>query len=335
MPAVSLRSLSKRFDRQAAALLGLSLDVAAHEFLVLLGPSGCGKTTILRLIAGLEEPSGGEILIDGVRVNDLPPRDRDVAMVFQNYALYPHLTVRENLGFPLRMRATPSSETARRVADVAAMLELSELLDRKPAQLSGGERQRVALGRAVIRRPKVFLFDEPLSNLDAKLRVQMRAELVRLHRSLAATIIYVTHDQVEAMTMGQRIAVLSRGELQQVGTPAEIYSRPANTFVAAFIGGPGMNLLPDRSGADRLLGFRPEDATLGAPGGPGALASGVVVLVEPLGAETLVHLRLDSGETVVTRVRGAASPQADARAGLWVEAGRVQRFDAATGRRLE
>jgi ABC-type sugar transport system ATPase subunit len=332
MPAVSLRGLSKRFDRQAPALSAFSLDVAAREFLVLLGPSGCGKTTILRLIAGLEEPSGGDILIDGVRVNDLPPRDRDVAMVFQNYALYPHLTVRENIGFPLRMRSAPPQERARRVAEVAAMLELEELLDRKPAQLSGGERQRVALGRAVVRQPKVFLFDEPLSNLDAKLRVQMRAELVRLHRGLAATMIYVTHDQVEAMTMGQRIAVLAKGELQQVGTPAEIYDRPANSFVAAFIGNPGMNLIIEPGVRGRLQGFRPEDGRIGPA--DGALAAGAVTLVEPLGSETLVHLELESGETVVTRVRDAPVPAVDARVGVWVPGDRMHRFDATTGARV-
>jgi ABC-type sugar transport system ATPase subunit len=333
MSAVSLRALSKRFDRQAPALSALSLDVVEREFLVLLGPSGCGKTTVLRLIAGLEEPSGGDILIDGVRVNDLPPRDRDVAMVFQNYALYPHLTVRENIAFPLRMRSMPAPERAHRVAEVAAMLELSDLLDRKPAQLSGGERQRVALGRAVVRRPRVFLFDEPLSNLDAKLRVQMRAELVRLHRSLGATMIYVTHDQVEAMTMGQRIAVLARGTLQQVGTPAEIYDRPAGTFVASFIGSPGMNLIAEAGHPERLLGFRPEDGKLGP--GEGALAAGVVTLVEPLGSETLVHLRLDSSETVVCRVRAAPVPAIDAHTGLWVPGDRLHRFDAASGRRLD
>ncbi len=332
MPAVSLRNLTKRFDGQAPALSDLSLDVAAREFLVLLGPSGCGKTTILRLIAGLEEPSAGEIVIDGVRVNDLPPKDRDVAMVFQSYALYPHLTARQNIGFPLRMRRVPAAEIAERVAEVAAMLELNELLDRKPAQLSGGERQRVALGRAVVRRPKVFLFDEPLSNLDARLRVQMRAELVRLHRSLAATMLYVTHDQVEAMTMGQRIAVLSRGELQQVGTPEEIYGKPANTFVASFIGTPGMNLIRDHEGR-KLLGFRPEDGSLGAL--DGAARAGGVSLIERLGSETLVHLRLDSGETVVCRLRGAPAPEVDQRVGLWFARDRVQVFDPATGRRLE
>ncbi len=338
--AVALRRLTKRFDRQAA-LDGLTLDVAPGEFLVLLGPSGCGKTTVLRLIAGLEEPSDGEVLIDGVRVNDLPPRDRDVAMVFQNYALYPHLSVRDNIGFPLRMRGAPRTEIAARVAEAAAMLELSALLDRRPAQLSGGERQRVALGRAVVRRPKVFLFDEPLSNLDAKLRVQMRAELVRLHRTLGATMIFVTHDQVEALTMGERIAVLLRGVLQQVAPPAEIYARPANTFVAGFVGSPGMNLVrdPDGSGDGVLLGFRPEDATLGPA--DGAVLAGTVTLVEPLGSETLVHARLRSGESVVCRLRGGAGtggavpPAPDTEVGVRVARDRIHRFHAATGARLE
>jgi ABC-type sugar transport system ATPase subunit len=334
MPAVSLQHLTKRFDPQGAvaALTDVSLDVAAREFLVLLGPSGCGKTTVLRLIAGLEEPTAGDVLIDGVRVNDLPPKDRDVAMVFQSYALYPHLTVRENIGFPLKMRRVPPAEIGTRVGEVAAMLEVAELLDRKPAQLSGGERQRVALGRAVVRRPKVFLFDEPLSNLDARLRVQMRAELVRLHRSLGATMVYVTHDQVEAMTMGQRIAVLSKGELQQVGTPEEIYARPSNTFVAAFIGTPGMNLIRDEAGT-KLLGFRPEDGALGALNG--AVRAGAVALVERLGSETLVHVRLDSDETVVCRLRGAPVPDPEARVGLWFARDRCHVFDRATGRRVD
>jgi ABC-type sugar transport system ATPase subunit len=356
MPAVLLRHLTKRFTPDSAAVLDLTLEAAPGEFLVLLGPSGCGKTTVLRLIAGLEEPTAGDIEIDGVRVNDLPPRDRDVAMVFQNYALYPHLTVRENIGFPLAMRRTPKPEARRRVEDVAAALELTPLLGRRPAQLSGGERQRVALGRAIVRQPKVFLFDEPLSNLDAKLRVQMRAELVRLHRRLAATMVYVTHDQVEAMTMGQRIAILLRGTLQQVGTPGEIYARPANAFVAAFIGAPGMNVLDARTGghadaqADAQthgrtdvpahgrtevasVGFRPEDARLvPAPEGDADFV-GVVALVEPLGAETLVHVRLDGGETVVVRVREGMVPLADERVGLRVPPGKLHAFGP-DGRRL-
>jgi len=383
MPAVLLRHLTKRFTPDSAALLELTLEAAPGEFLVLLGPSGCGKTTVLRLIAGLEEPSAGDIEIDGVRVNDLPPRDRDVAMVFQNYALYPHLTVRENIGFPLAMRRTPKPEARQRVAEVAAALELTALLERRPAQLSGGERQRVALGRAIVRQPKVFLFDEPLSNLDAKLRVQMRAELVRLHRRLAATMVYVTHDQVEAMTMGQRIAILHRGVLQQVGTPGAIYARPANVFVAGFIGAPGMNVLdarthgrtgapadertsgradapaPQRTGAPTpqrtdapahgrtevaSIGFRPEDARLVPAGASesgaraarfsdGADFAGVVTLVEPLGAETLVHVRLDGGETVVVRVREGTVPSADERVGLRVSPEKLHAFGP-DGRRL-
>jgi multiple sugar transport system ATP-binding protein len=347
MPAVSLAHLTKRFGADAPALDDLTLDVAPGEFLVLLGPSGCGKTTVLRLIAGLEEPSGGDIAIDGVRVNDLPPKDRDVAMVFQNYALYPHLSVRENIAFPLVMRRAPKAEARRRVEEVAAALELTPLLARRPAQLSGGERQRVALGRAIVRQPKVFLFDEPLSNLDAKLRVQMRAELVRLHRRLKATMVYVTHDQVEAMTMGQRIAILHRGVLQQVGTPSEIYARPANVFVAAFIGAPGMNVLdagarrqdaktprePQAHGRAEVhcIGFRPEDARLVAEDA-GDFA-GVVALVEPLGPEALVHVRLDAGETAVVRVREGRVPVVDERVGLAVPPERMHAFGA-DGRRL-
>ncbi len=356
MPAVSLSHLTKRFDAGAPALDDLTLDVEPGEFLVLLGPSGCGKTTVLRLVAGLEEPTGGDIAIDGVRVTDLPPRDRDVAMVFQNYALYPHLTVRENIAFPLAMRRTPRAEARRRVEEVAAALELTGLLGRRPAQLSGGERQRVALGRAIVRRPKVFLFDEPLSNLDAKLRVQMRAELVRLHRRLAATMVYVTHDQVEAMTMGQRIAILQRGVLQQVGTPSGIYATPANTFVATFIGAPGMNVVetaarrqdaqgpgehqpPERAEAPThgraevaSVGFRPEDARLVAPE-EGDFA-GAVALVEPLGAEALVHVRLDAGPTAVVRLRDGAVPVVDERVGITVPPGKLHAFGA-DGRRLE
>ncbi len=348
MPAVSLSHLTKRFGADAPALDDLTLDVQPGEFLVLLGPSGCGKTTVLRLVAGLEEPSGGDIAIDGVRVNDLPPRDRDVAMVFQNYALYPHLTVRDNIAFPLVMRRTPKAEARRRVEEVAATLELTPLLGRRPAQLSGGERQRVALGRAIVRQPKVFLFDEPLSNLDAKLRVQMRAELVRLHRRLAATMVYVTHDQVEAMTMGQRIAILHRGVLQQIGTPAGIYARPANVFVASFIGAPGMNVMETAAGRTddkapgeppahgraevRAIGFRPEDARLVAADA-GDFA-GVVALVEPLGAEALVHVRLDAGETAVVRQREGVVPVVDQRVGLAVPPGKLHAFGA-DGRRLD
>ena len=328
MPAVALRHLTKSFGAQAPALDDLTLEVERGEFLVLLGPSGCGKTTVLRCIAGLEEPTAGDIEIAGLRVNDLPPRDRDVAMVFQNYALYPHMSVRENIGFPLRMRRMPKPEIARRVGAAAEALGLLALLDRRPGQLSGGERQRAALGRAIVRQPAVFLFDEPLSNLDAKLRSEMRAELIGLHRRLDATMLYVTHDQVEAMTMGRRIAVLRAGRLQQVGSPTEIYARPANSFVAAFIGTPGMNLLEGRQTDARTdrrtVGFRPEDARLGTV--EGADWVGTVTLVEPLGAETLVHLRLQGGEAVIVRVREGEVPALDARVGIRVAENRRHHF---------
>jgi ABC-type sugar transport system ATPase subunit len=339
MPAVALRDLTKTFDDQAPALDRVTLEVAEREFLVLLGPSGCGKTTVLRCIAGLEQPTAGDILIGDVRVNDLAPKDRDVAMVFQNYALYPHLTVGENIAFPLRMRGAPKQEIARRVGEAAAVLGLATLLGRKPAQLSGGERQRTALGRAIVRQPKVFLFDEPLSNLDAKLRAEMRAELVALHRRLGATMLYVTHDQTEAMTMGQRIAVLRAGVLQQVGTPREIYARPANVFVATFMGAPGMNVIGvaeqgtnGTNGTKGALsvGFRPEDARIGPP--DGARFVGVVTLVEPLGSEALVHLRLERGEAVVVRQREGEPPALGARTGILIEPAKLHRFDAAGAR---
>src|SRR5437870_744879 len=244
MARVTLRHLTKGFGIGAKPVLrDLSLEVSDGEFVVLLGPSGCGKTTALRCVAGLESPDSGEILIGDRDVTLLPPADRDVAMVFQNYALYPHLTVRQNIAFPLEMRGVRKADVSQRVAAAAARLGVSDLLDRRPGQLSGGQRQRVALGRAIVRAPQVFLFDEPLTNLDARLRVETRAELLKLHRALGATMVYVTHDQVEAMAMGQRIAVLHEGRLHQVGTPAEVYQRPADVFVARFIGSPGMNIL--------------------------------------------------------------------------------------------
>ncbi len=336
MPAVAIRDLTKSFDAQTPALDRVTLEVAEGEFLVLLGPSGCGKTTVLRCIAGLEQPTAGDILIGDVRVNDLAPKDRDVAMVFQNYALYPHLTVRENIAFPLRMRGAPKDEIARRVEVAASVLGLAALLGRKPAQLSGGERQRTALGRAIVRQPKVFLFDEPLSNLDAKLRSEMRAELVALHRRLGRAMLYVTHDQTEAMTMGQRIAVLRAGVLQQVGTPREIYARPANRFVATFIGAPGMNVLAGpgdggTGGAGRSVGFRPEDTRLAREGD--GRWTGAVVLVEPLGADTLVHLTLDGGESVVCRLREGEPPELGRRVGVQAPPERLHHFDA-SGERL-
>ncbi|MGD8494965.1 MAG: sn-glycerol-3-phosphate ABC transporter ATP-binding protein UgpC [Gemmatimonadales bacterium] len=316
MGAVRLDSVTKVYPNGHIAARGLDLDVADGEFVVLVGPSGCGKSTALRMVAGLETPSSGQIWIGGRDCTDVPPQERDIAMVFQTYALYPHKTIRENLGFGLRMRGHGAADVEERVARAAAALGLDELLDRKPAQLSGGQRQRVALGRAIVREPQAFLLDEPLSNLDAKLRVQTRAELGRLHRRLGATMLYVTHDQEEAMTLGDRVAILDGGVIQQVAPPMEVYRRPANRFVAGFIGSPAMNfftgeirrtedgasfeagslLVPlprDRespAGGPAVLGVRPHDIRLcGAEDGD---VSARVDVVEPMGAETLVHLAL-------------------------------------------
>ena len=257
MAEVSFKGVRKSYG-PVTVIESLDLDVRDQEFMVLVGPSGCGKSTALRMIAGLEEIDGGTIEIGGRVVNDVPPKDRDIAMVFQSYALYPHMTVRENLEFGLKIRKTPRPEMDRRVQEAAAILGISELLDRKPKQLSGGQRQRVAVGRAIVRQPAVFLFDEPLSNLDAKLRVQTRAEITKLQKSLKTTTVYVTHDQIEAMTMGNRIAVMQSGKLQQVGTPLEVYEQPANLFVASFIGTPPMNLVPATlaDGTITASGFR-------------------------------------------------------------------------------
>ncbi len=335
MSAVALDRVAKRYDETRWALDDVSLTAAPGECLVLLGPSGCGKTTLLRCIAGLEEPSRGTITVGARLVNGLPPAERDVAMVFQNYALYPHLTVRENIAFPLAMRRVAPAERSQRVAAVAEALGLSDLLERRPGQLSGGERQRTALARAIVRQPKAFLFDEPLSNLDAALRAGMRAELAALHRRLGVTALYVTHDQTEAMTLGHRIAILRAGRLEQVGTPAEVYARPATVFVATFVGNPGMNVLGVeawRRGGVELgpgaasAGFRPEDARLGGPDGTGL--RGRVTLVEPLGAETLVHVRLDGGESVVARVRQGRMPALDEPVCVGVDVARLRRFDA-------
>src|SRR6266568_1360406 len=353
MASVTLRRLTKTFDRDGKpALHDLTLEVRDGEFLVLLGPSGCGKTTALRCIAGLEEPSAGEIRIGEREVTHLAPADRDVAMVFQNHALYPHLTVRANVAFGLEVRRVPKPEIARRVSETAQRLGLAELLERRPAQLSGGQRQRVALGRAIVRNPRVFLFDEPLSNLDAKLRVEMRAELLRLHRALGATMIYVTHDQVEAMTMGQRIAVLHEGRLRQLGTPAEIYQRPADVFVARFLGSPGMNILEgtalDRRGETAVdcgsftipvalseyagqvhLGVRPEHVAMcGADQGQG---NGKVLVVEPLGAETLVHLDA-GGQQLVARLPGIVDVRVGDRVGFRLDRRHLHLFDVAEAR---
>ncbi len=295
MAPVTFADVTKRFD-QTVAVDDLSLEVRNGEFLVLVGPSGCGKSTALRMLAGLEEATSGRILIGDRVVNNLAPGARDVAMVFQSYALYPHMTVYDNLAFGLRNVRTPKAEIDRRVTRTAEILDMAELLKRKPKQLSGGQRQRVALGRAIVREPEVFLMDEPLSNLDAALRVATRAEILKLQRNLKVTTIYVTHDQVEAMTMGDRIAVMRVGVLQQVGTPEELYTKPANVFVARFIGSPAMNLVPgglvDGAGSSgTLAGFRPEHVEPGAGAGDGARFDALVEVVEYLGDEQLAHLR--------------------------------------------
>jgi multiple sugar transport system ATP-binding protein len=300
MASITFERVTKRFD-STVAVDGLSIAVDDGEFLVLVGPSGCGKTTALRMLAGLEEISEGRILIGSRVVNNLAPGSRNVAMVFQSYALYPHMTVYQNLAFSLRNFKVPKAEIARRVNETARILELDSLLRRKPKQLSGGQRQRVALGRAIVREPDAFLMDEPLSNLDAALRVQTRGEILKLQRRLGTTTVYVTHDQVEAMTMGTRIAVMSKGVLQQIGTPEEVYTRPANTFVATFIGSPAMNLVPPGllgiSGESRLAGFRPEHVVLG--NGRGSAATDALVeAVEYLGEEQLAHLRVGDHQLV-------------------------------------
>jgi multiple sugar transport system ATP-binding protein len=329
---LTLENVTKRYGSgsgdDAAAVDDVGFEVTDGELLVLVGPSGCGKSTLLKLIAGLDDVTAGEIRIDGQRVNELGPRERDIAMVFQSYALYPHLTVRKNIAYPLRVARVERSEVDRRVAETAELLQLTDLLDRRPAELSGGQRQRVAMGRAIVRRPRVFLMDEPLSNLDARLRVQMRAEIANLQRELGITTVYVTHDQVEAMTMGSRVAVLSEGRLQQLATPRQLYDHPVNRFVAGFIGSPPMNLVeatvvatddaagvgldvdgqrlvvaseaaPDdlSPGGEIVLGLRPEDLTVlpdsqGRPSPPSQALSATVLLVEELGAEELVHLQL-------------------------------------------
>jgi ABC-type sugar transport system ATPase subunit len=324
MATVSLQRLQKRYESGFHAVRGISLEIEDGEFLVLVGPSGCGKSTTLRMVAGLEEVSEGEIRIGGRLVNDVAPGDRDIAMVFQNYALYPHLTVRDNLAFGLRMRGAARADIDRRVNAAAASLSIESLLDRRPRQLSGGQRQRVALGRAIVREPAVFLFDEPLSNLDAKLRVQMRAELARLHRRLGTTVIYVTHDQVEAMTLGDRIVLLDQGLIQQADTPLEIYRRPANRFVASFIGSPTMNFFSGRveaghfavAGTDvrvdlgelsrlppgpAVLGVRPEDLILATT--EPAIATVVVDVIEQTGHEAFAHFLL-AGDDHVVRLPG-------------------------------
>ncbi len=362
MAAVVLKDVTKRFG-QVSVIEGLDLEILDHEFMVLVGPSGCGKSTALRMVAGLEEITGGTISIGDRVVNEVPPKDRDIAMVFQSYALYPHMTVRQNLEFGLKIRKTPPAEMARLIGEAAQILGIEPLLERKPRELSGGQRQRVALGRAIVRKPAVFLFDEPLSNLDAKLRVQMRAEIKKLQARLQVTAIYVTHDQVEAMTMGHRIAILHAGKLQQVGTPLQVYERPANLFVASFIGSPPMNLLEatldagasamhgqglslpvpaglrsalsGRNGARVVAGIRPENLVPPGrePRGASARIDATIELAEPLGDEVVVHAR--AGEVGLVFKQ---DPHREALVGstvqLEVELDALHLFDAESQRRL-
>ena len=299
MASVELRGIRKAYGPRAPEVVrGIDLTIADGELVTLIGPSGCGKSTLLGIIAGLEPPTAGRVLFDGVDVTARSPRERDVALVFQSYALYPHMTVRRNLAFPLEIARLPRAEIAARVDETATLLGIEPLLDRKPAALSGGQRQRVALGRALVRRPRVCLFDEPLSNLDAALRAQMRAELKALHARLRATFIYVTHDQAEAMTLSDRVVVLEAGVVQQIGPPREVYARPANVFVAAFLGSPRINLVaPEFLGLppapDVTLGLRPEHLTVGVGAPPAGALPARVYVVEPLGAETWVTVERD------------------------------------------
>jgi multiple sugar transport system ATP-binding protein len=340
MSDVKLRKIFKKYD-EVEAVRGIDLDIADHEFVVLVGPSGCGKSTTLRMIAGLEDISDGEVLIGGHVVNDVPPKDRDIAMVFQNYALYPHMTVAQNMSFGLRLKRYPKAEIKKRVDEAARILDIKELLDRKPKALSGGQRQRVAMGRAIVRNPKVFLFDEPLSNLDAKLRVQMRTEIKKVHQQVRTTTVYVTHDQVEAMTLADRVVVMNHGIIEQVGTPQELYHNPQTRFVAGFIGSPAMNFIPCRmeeasgslnlhltenvvfplpearvaryrslsTNGKLLLGLRPEHITEARQHmEPGAVPFEVKLdVTEPMGMETLVYFPMNG-----TQVCGRVNPNAGA-----------------------
>src|SRR5262252_8690041 len=329
---VRFERVTKRFGAHHAAD-GISLDVESGECLVLLGPSGCGKTTLLRMLAGLETLDSGEIWIGDRRVDQLEPADRDVAMVFQNYALYPHLSVFDNIAFPLRARRVDAVEIGRRVRESAARVGLADLLERRPAQLSGGQQQRVALARAIVRNPTVYLMDEPLSNLDAQLRLQTRSELKRLHRELGTTMIYVTHDQSEAMTLGSRIVIMRGGSIEQTGSPLDLYRCPANTFVATFLGSPPMNLIDESVNGTRVrLGIRPEDVEVSAEATETAQPAHVIV-VEPMGNETLLTLEFQA-QRLVARV--GADRRFEPGQSVWVRLprNRVTTFDAASGRRI-
>jgi sn-glycerol 3-phosphate transport system ATP-binding protein len=353
MAEVKISQIKKSFG-DVHVLHGIDTTIADGEFMVLLGPSGCGKSTLLRIVAGLETQSAGDVLIGGRVVNEVEPKDRNIAMVFQNYALYPHMSVYDNMAYGLRVRGMDKGEIETRVQKAARILELGQLLQRKPRQLSGGQRQRVAMGRAIVRDPQVFLFDEPLSNLDAKLRVQMRIEIKRLHQTIKTTSIYVTHDQVEAMTLADRLIVMHAGNAEQIGSPLEIYAKPASVFVAGFIGAPAMNLVTARaeggaikagglglplpagarvdSGREVVWGVRPEHFTL-AHGGSSALSL-PVELVEALGADTLVHGQVTQGAHLTVRLAGTTRVAEGDRLPLAVPPDAVHLFDKETGRRL-
>jgi multiple sugar transport system ATP-binding protein len=354
MASVEIRDVRKAFGA-AHVLHGVSVDISDGEFVILVGPSGCGKSTLLRMIAGLESITGGEIRIADRVVNDVPPKERDIAMVFQNYALYPHMTVADNMGFSLKLRSAPPKEISERVNRAATILGLNPYLDRYPRQLSGGQRQRVAMGRAIVRDPQVFLFDEPLSNLDAKLRVAMRAEVKELHQRLKTTTVYVTHDQIEAMTMADKIVVMHDGQIEQIGAPLELYDRPGNRFVAGFIGSPAMNFLEGRislnggaafvgengvrlplpatpaarDGQKVTLGLRPEHLTLGDNGLPAE-----IVVVEPTGPEVQVNARLASGEEIVAMFRERHPFKPGEKISLKPLGNQVHLFDGESGKRL-
>jgi multiple sugar transport system ATP-binding protein len=364
MASVTLQDLSKRFEK-VTAVNRVNLEIPDKEFMVFVGPSGCGKTTTLRMIAGLEEASDGAILIGDRMVNDVPPKDRNIAMVFQNYALYPHMNVYKNMAFGLKLRRTPKPEIDRRVREAARILGIEELLDRKPRQLSGGQRQRVAVGRAIVRQPEVFLFDEPLSNLDAKLRVQMRSELIKLHYQLEATMIYVTHDQVEAMTMGDRIVIMNNGEIQQVGAPMEVYNHPVNMFVAGFIGSPAMNFFQGKLAAQNsdifvdfgkfavklpksqahlygshvnqkvVFGIRPENISDHEESGEHQQERipAKVNVVEPLGSEVIVELSAGD-HTFVGRLDPTTAARPMHEMAVYFDMSRFHLFNAETGTSL-
>jgi sn-glycerol 3-phosphate transport system ATP-binding protein len=331
MAALSFRDVKKSYAG-LEVIHGVTTEVADGEFVVIVGPSGCGKSTLLRMVAGLEPITAGEIRIGDRVVNDLEPKDRDIAMVFQNYALYPHMTVYDNMSYGLRIKGFSKQEIEIRVQKAAAILELKDFLKRKPRQLSGGQRQRVAMGRAIVREPAVFLFDEPLSNLDAKLRVQMRAELQGLHRRLGTTSLYVTHDQVEAMTLAHRMIVMNAGRAEQIGAPLEVYACPATTFVASFIGSPPMNLVPqERDGRRVLFGIRPEHLEPCVESEAKLLPE--IDLIEPLGADTLVYGHLDGGTRIAARLHSSVQARTG-RLPLRYSAEHAHYFDAQTGARI-